>query len=132
MISWSAQNIHLLHLVHFESCLDETTGRTGIWNDKVGRTSWAGLTPDGMVGLAWHWAQLQPGVLALRDPLDIQSNLEFSGSDGSTLSPLAAAMILNRMVSALPWQAQVQRELRSGPRGRVLAVPAGAAARIAS
>ncbi|MEZ0209603.1 MAG: hypothetical protein ACAH08_01530 [Methylophilus sp.] len=132
MISWSAQNIHLLHLVHFESCLDETTGRSGILNGKAGRTAWAGLTQDGMVGLSWHWVHMQPGVLALRDPLDIHSNLEFTGSDGSTLSPLAAAMILNRLVSSLPWQGQVQRELRSGPRGRVLTVPAGAAAHLLS
>lgn len=85
-----------------------------------------------MVGLAWKWVQLEPDVLALHDPLDIRSNLEFSGSDGSTLSPLAAAMILNRIISTLPWQSQVQRELRAGPRGRVMAVTADSSVRLAS
>lgn len=122
MICWSAQNIHLLRLVHFESCLDETTGRSGIWTGLRGRTAWGGLTADGMVGLAWHWAQIQPGVIALQDPLDIRSNLELSGSDGSLLSPMAMAMVLNRLVSTLPWQQEVQHELRGGTRGRTVAV----------
>lgn len=124
MISWSAQNIHQLRLVHFESCLDETTGGSDVWPGISGRTAWGGLTADGMVGVAWHWAQIQPGVLALLDPLDIRSNLTLSGSDGSTLSPLALSMVLNRLVSTLPWQQEVQREIRTGPRGRVVAVSA--------
>lgn len=123
MISWSAQNIHRLRLVHFESCLDETTSPGPLVSGPCGRTVWGGLTPDGMAGIAWRWAQIQPGVLALQDPLDVRSNLAFTGSDGSILSPMAVAMILNRIVSSLPWQLAVQRELGSSSPRRVVALP---------
>jgi hypothetical protein len=122
MISWSAQNIHQLQLVHFDSSLALSRRTSGLWCGPIGHSVWGGLSPQGLVGLAWDWAQLQPGVFALLDPMQVRSNLALLASDGGRLSPIAAAMVHNRIVAGLRWQAEAGRASRHRRAGRIDAV----------
>lgn len=104
MISWSAQNLHQLQLVHLDSWLLAATRAAD--GGPLGRSVWTGLGTDGLVGLAWNWAQVQPGVLALADPLAVQSNLRLLGSDGVPLGRSAMALVHGRLVNGLAWQVE--------------------------
>lgn len=119
IICGSAQNIHRIELVHLDSVLTRARASSGLWCGASGRSLWSGMSPEGMVGLSWQWAQIMDGVFALTDPMAIDSNLALLGSDGSRLSPTATAMVLNRIVCAMPWQAEAARALRQRGRRRI-------------
>ena len=123
MIRWSAQNIHRLSLVHFESVPERNDASAELWTGLVGRSVWGGMSAEGMVGVSWQWAQLSPGVLALLDPMTIDSNLVLLASDGSRLSPMASAMVLNCVVTQLNWQNEAALSAeQQAPRRRIDAV----------
>ena len=126
MISWSAQNIHQLPLVHFESWRERVIPTSGLWSGPLGQSVWGGMSPQGLVGLAWQWAQLHPGVFALVDPMAVQSNLMLLGSDGSRLSPMARAMVHNRLIAGLDWHAEASRALKHSRPRRIDAVQVAA------
>jgi hypothetical protein len=118
MISWSAQNIHQLRLVHLESWRERAASRSGLWSGTLGHSVWSGLSPQGLVGVSWQWAQLSPGVFALVDPMAVHSNLLLLGSDGSPLSPTARAMVYGRVIAGLDWQLAVAEAMKQGRRAR--------------
>lgn len=122
IISCSAQNIHRIELVHLDSVLAPARASSGLWCGAGGQSLWSGICADGMVGLSWQWGQIADGVFALLDPMAIDANLTLLASDGSPLSPSATAMVLNRMVGSLPWQAEAARATRQRGRRRVDAV----------
>jgi hypothetical protein len=122
MIRWSAQNIHRLSLVHFESVPERNDRSTELWTGLSGRSVWGGMSADGMLGLSWQWAQISPGVFALLDPMAIDSNVVLLGSDGSRLSPMASAMVLNCIVAQLGWQTEAARSAQHDVRPRIDAV----------
>lgn len=122
IISWSAQNIHRLHLVHLDTCVTHATPAGDLWCGPSGESTWGGMSPEGLVGVSWQWAQISPGVFALVDPMDVRSNLALLGSDGSRLSPTASAMVHNRIVATLGWQAEAARSLKSSRARRIDAV----------
>ena len=132
MISCSAQNIHRIEFIHLESLLTRPRATSGLWSGAGGQTLWGGMVADGMVGLSWQWAQIEPGVLALIDPLSIGCNLVLLASDGGRLSPSATAMVLNRIVAVLPWQAEARRAIQQRGRRRIDAVHVAHAALQAS
>jgi hypothetical protein len=112
----SAQNIHRFDLVHFESRLtveEPARGRAS----PTGISLWGGLSPQGFVGLSWPWAEVVPGVFAVRDPLQVRSNLLLLASDGSRLSASARAMVHMRLLADLPWQRNASTAARH-PRRR--------------
>ncbi len=74
------------------------------------------MANDGEAGVAWDWVQLSRGVVAMADPMSVISNLRLVGSAGEVLTAWEAALYLNEIVHALPWQDEVQRALHDGPR----------------
>lgn len=78
-----------------------------------GQTLWGSDLESGAAALAWDWVGLCPGVVALADPLGLITNLQLVDDAGEPLPTLKAAMHLNQMVRALPWQTEVQRALQS-------------------
>jgi hypothetical protein len=118
MISWSAQNIHQLRFVHLESWPERAPSRSGLWSGTLGHSVWSGLSPQGLVGISWQWAQLSPGVFALVDPIGVHSNLLLLGSDGSRLSPTARAMVHARVIAGLEWQLEAAEAMKQGSRAR--------------
>ena len=77
----------------------------------AGQTVWG--EPDGerVAGIAWDWVELAHGVVAIADPMTLVTNVLLLGPRRRVLTPLEAAPLLNDMVSALPWQNEVQRAL---------------------
>lgn len=78
-----------------------------------GQTLWGSDLEFGAAALAWDWVGLCPGVVALADPLGLITNVHLVDDAGEPLPTLQAAMHLNQMVRALPWQTEVQRALQS-------------------
>ena len=79
-----------------------------------GQTMWGGQSADGEAGVAWDWIQIARGVVALTDPMSVVTNLRLVGAAGEMLTASEAAVFLNEIVHALPWQTEVARALR-GP-----------------
>ncbi|CAD5373395.1 conserved hypothetical protein [Rubrivivax sp. A210] len=77
----------------------------------AGQTIWAATSAEGEAGMAWDWIQICRGVVAMADPLAVVTNLRLVGAEGAVLSAQEAALFLNELVSALPWQQEVHRAL---------------------
>ena len=77
----------------------------------AGQTVWG--DPDGprVAGIAWDWIELGRGVVAIADPMNVITNVLLLGPRRTVLTPLEAALLLNGLVHALPWQTEVQRAL---------------------
>lgn len=133
IISWSAQNVQRIELIHLDSVSTHGLEHGESPCDGAhGRSCWGGITAVGMVGLSWEWAQIAPQVFALTDPMAIDSNLCLLASDGGRLSPMATALVLNRMVAALHWHAEAARAYRRQAARRLDAVQAMPPAQFAS
>lgn len=79
---------------------------------EVGYTTWQSVDRGPPVRLGWDWALIDDGVIVIADPMDIHSNLRFLHDDGDPLQAGRAALHLNTMVHALPWQVTILRALR--------------------
>jgi hypothetical protein len=89
----------------------------------VGETVWAARLADGQViGAAWEWVEVLPGVPAIRDPNGIISNLRLVGEDSVELEELQAIVGMNRIAHAMPWQQAVMQSVRAAHGDRPLAV----------
>lgn len=77
----------------------------------AGQTVWAASGTDGEAGMAWDWIQIARGVVAIADPMSVVTNVRFVGAGGEVLTAQEAALFLNALVRALPWQQEVQRAL---------------------
>ena len=64
--------------------------------------------------MAWDWVRLQPGVVAMSDPLGLVTNLKLLDDHGEELTNIEAAVRFHQLVHALPWQSEVQRALHQG------------------
>lgn len=123
IIKCSAQNIHRIELVHLDSVASRRAAlRSAAGAGAQGQSWWSGLGDDGLIGLSWCWGEIAPAVFALLDPMAIEANVALLASDGSPLSPSASAMVLNRIVAALPWQAEAARAARQRTHRRIDAV----------
>lgn len=80
-----------------------------------GQTFWAAPAEAGKAGVAWDWIELSQGIVALADPMSVVTNLRLLGERGEVLTALEAALYLNRMVHALPWQREVALALHGRP-----------------
>lgn len=76
-----------------------------------GQTLWGSASDHGAAALAWDWIQLEPGVVALADPLGLITNLKLVDEHGEPLTLIQAALHLNQWVHGVPWQDEVQRVL---------------------
>lgn len=79
----------------------------------VGETVWAArLADDRLIGAAWEWVEVLPGVPAIRDPNGIISNLRLVDGEGQELEELQLIVGMNRIAHATPWQQAVVRVAR--------------------
>jgi hypothetical protein len=79
----------------------------------VGETVWAARLPDDrLIGAAWEWVEVLPGVPAIRDPNGIISNLRLVDDAGQELEELQCIVGMNRIAHATPWQQAVVRTVR--------------------
>lgn len=79
----------------------------------VGDTVWAAMMEDkGVIGAAWEWVELLPGVITLSDPNALVSNARFVTCEGACEEELRALVHVNRIAHSIPWQQTVVQALR--------------------
>lgn len=105
---WQAADSHGVHFHHLDTRI-ATLGEQAFAT--AGQTVWAGHAAQGEAGMAWDWVQIARGVVAIADPMSVVTNVRLVGAEGQVLTALEAALVLNELVRALPWQQQVQRAL---------------------
>jgi len=69
-----------------------------------GRSVWIGSFEGHPIGMAWRWGEVRRGVLALADPMAIDSNIGFVNPTGGCLTEGERVLYLNGLVDALDWQ----------------------------
>ena len=79
---------------------------------RSGQTLWGDSNAEPAAGLAWDWIELAQGVVAMADPMAVITNVRLLGPGGEVLTAAEAALHLNELVHALPWQCEVQREMQ--------------------
>jgi hypothetical protein len=62
-----------------------------------------------MLGVCWEWREVIPNVVALSNPLEIQSNVRLKDEAGALVTPAKLVLHLNAAVSAFRWQGQLIR-----------------------
>ena len=92
---------------------------------KIGDTVWvARVQGTKLIGVAWEWVELLPGVAAIRDPNGFISNLRLLEEGDEVIDELQSIVRLNVIAHDTPWQAVVAECLRGGhPRVASLADP---------
>jgi hypothetical protein len=88
---------------------------------RSGYSRWVSQLHGRRVGIAWHWVCRQTQIVALTDPMQIETNARFVLTDGQRLGDDLAIVQLNNIVHSLPWQGFVQSAARQR---RVWAPPA--------
>ena len=76
---------------------------------REGRSVWVGSCGGNPIGLSWRWGEVRRNVLALADPMAIESNVRFAGRHGNTLSDGERTLYLNALVHGLDWQGVAAR-----------------------
>ncbi len=120
---WPAQQLEVLDLEakqlhptdwhHFATSCDRYDPVHGF---RVGATVWVLREPDTRAAIAWEWAELREGVVALSDPNSLVSNIQFVGAPMGLeqVDPIRLKrLVLNTIVHGLPWQSAVLRELNA-------------------
>lgn len=91
--------------------------KVGDYDDEgraIGNTMWAAELGDGaLVGASWDWVEVRPGVVALRDPNGVLTNLRFIDEDGHLEPELKAICLQNLIPHQVAWQEAVLQRLSS-------------------
>lgn len=106
---WQADEVPPVAFHHLSTRVDVAFG--GGSGRASGQTIWAGTVDGGEAGMAWDWIEVAQGVLAMTDPMSVITNLRLVGRAGEVLTASQAALVLNGIVHALPWQDEVGRAL---------------------
>lgn len=72
-----------------------------------GQVLWTATVDKRLVGMAWDWAAVAKGAVAMTDPLNILSNIVLYGRDRRILSDDEQKMHFATAVHGLPWQTHV-------------------------
>jgi hypothetical protein len=84
---------------------------------RVGETVWAArLDDDRVIGAAWEWVELRPGVPAISDPSGFVTNGCLLDADGAALEEPSVIVGLNRIARTKPWPGVVARAVRGESR----------------
>jgi hypothetical protein len=76
----------------------------------VGETVWAArLHDDQVIGAAWEWVEVLPGVPVIRDPNGFITNGCLLDAQGEVLAEPSVIVGLNRIARTIPWQRVVAR-----------------------
>lgn len=98
---WSALSARLCHL-GTSVYVDERGGAS-----PHGQVLW-GAEKDGvMLGIAWDWGQVVPGVVAMSDPMALLSNIVLVDDIGDPLPDSTRTLHFNRAIFRLDWQRTV-------------------------
>jgi hypothetical protein len=76
---------------------------------RYGQMLWGAEIGGRRVGIAWDWADVREGVVALADPMKILSNVVLLERDGTVLDDGARVVHLNNAIHEMTWQRQVPR-----------------------
>ena len=63
-----------------------------------------------MLGVCWEWREVIPNVVALSNPLGIQSNVRLKDETGALVTPAKLILHLNAAVSGFRWQGRLVRD----------------------
>jgi hypothetical protein len=74
-----------------------------------GQELWATAAFSAGLQVAWEWAEIGPGLLALRDPMDIMSNVVLVDARGRPVPDSLRAVHLNNLVYQLDWRCTTKR-----------------------
>lgn len=97
-------NSSVMELRHLGTSAHVDEGDDGL---HYGQSLWGCQTaPDRMVGIAWDWREVRPGVVAMSDPMTVLSNVILIGEEGEPVDPFKRILHLNNAIFSLPWQAQ--------------------------
>lgn len=86
------------------------TGDCDDFGRLLGHTIWGSTNAE--VGIAWDWVEALDGVFAMSDPMGVVSNIGFVDKTGAGIPEFMAAVQLNRITHALPWQTEVAKATR--------------------
>ncbi len=78
-----------------------------------GQTTWSFEENGSTAAVGWEWVELRKGVAVLADPMSLQSNVEFASGDEQTPLDGHKIILLNTLVSSLPWQWHVRKALET-------------------
>ena len=88
---------------------------------RYGQVMWASYSNDNLTGIAWDWREVQKNVVAMFDPMAVQSNVELLDDLDAPLTESQQLLYLNRAIHSLPWQDRVCALWRTRPQLRVAA-----------
>ena len=106
---WQAAGSPPTEFHHLSTRVNANHG--GLHSRVAGQTIWAGTIDGSDAGMAWDWVEICTGVVAMADPMSVITNLRIVGDGGEVLTAAEAALYLNGIVHALPWQDAVGRAL---------------------
>lgn len=72
-----------------------------------GQVLWSATMDKRLVGMAWDWAAVAKGAVAMTDPLHILSNIVLLDCDRRILTDEEQRLQLANAVHGLPWQTRV-------------------------
>lgn len=107
-VLWQADNPREWQFVHLGTSVVNPPSERQLAS---GQTVWGNAEQRPTAGVAWDWVELPQGVLALADPFGLVTNLRFVDANRSEIPTIQAALQLNDIVHALPWQDEVHRLL---------------------
>lgn len=113
-VTLSLAALAALRFVHgYTEVFPESTAARGlaiVGATRHGTTRWVASRP-GQPGIwmAWSWAHIQPGIVMLDNPLELNSNIAIVGADGRRLSSMESMIRLNCVIHALDWHRVVRR-----------------------
>lgn len=107
-VLWQAETSPVLRFVHLGT---RVLAGGNTHQACAGQTVWGSTATDSAAGVAWDWVEIQHGVVAMADPLGLITNLTLLDAQGEPIPTRLAAIQLNELVHALPWQDEVQRAL---------------------
>lgn len=81
-----------------------TEGKT-----RLGNATWAAVISGAEIALTWAWREALPNIVALSDPLGIQSNAVLFDEQGKPIVGDRRILLLNGVVYALPWQSEFRQ-----------------------
>ena len=77
-----------------------------------GQLVWGLEAGDMLLGIAWDWMEMMPGIVVMGDPMSIVTNASFFDEEGSPVDDAVRLLQVNAAVYQLPWQRNVRDAIR--------------------
>ncbi len=102
LAEWNASMGKLRHLGTSSQQFDKETGL------RCGQALWGSEAANDIVGIAWDWREVRPGVVAMSDPMTVLSNAVLVDDDGRPVDSFKRILHLNNAIFSLPWQMETR------------------------